>query len=57
MHLPEDNLDKGGACACENCKCGKKRTYKTRKEWANDMSYENNGGLVIDDTGECESCQ
>ena len=38
MHLPEDNLDKGGACACENCKCGKKRTYKTRKEWANDMS-------------------
>ena len=35
----------------------KKRTYKNHKEWATDMSYENNGGLVIDDTGECESCQ
>ena len=57
MHLPEDNLDKGGACVCDNCKCDSKRTYKNHKEWATDMSYENNGGLVIDDTGECESCQ
>ena len=57
MHLPEDSLDKGGACVCDNCQCNNKRTYKTHKEWANDMSYENNGGLVIDDTGECESCQ
>ncbi len=57
MHLPKDELDKGGACTCENCTCEKKRTYKTHKEWATDMSYENNGGLVIDDTDECESCQ
>ena len=43
---------------CTNCECDQnKRTYKTRKEWADDMSYENNGGVVIDDTGECESCQ
>ncbi len=44
-------------CKCENCKCENKRTYKNHKEWATDMSYENNGGLVIDDTDECESCQ
>ena len=48
----------GDLCTCDNCKCKQdKRTYKTHKEWANDMSYENNGGLVIDDTGECDSCQ
>ena len=48
-------------CKCKGCDCNgreeDKRTYKTHKEWANDMSYENNGGVVIDDTGECESCQ
>ena len=33
---------------CTNCDCG------NREE---DFTYENNGGLVIDDTGECESCQ
>ncbi len=59
MHLPKDelDLDKGGACVCDNCECNNKRTYKKHKDWATDMSYENNGGLVIDDTGECESCQ
>ena len=57
MHLPKDELDKGGACVCDNCECNNKRTYKKHKDWATDMSYENNGGLVIDDTGECESCQ
>ena len=35
-------------CKCENCECN------GREE---DQSFENNGGLVIDDTGECESCQ
>ena len=34
-----------------------KRMYKKHKEWGTDMSYENNGGIVVDDTGECESCQ
>ena len=57
MHLPKDELDKGGACVCDNCECNNKRTYKKHKDWATDMSYENNGGLVVDDTGECESCQ
>ena len=58
-HCKEElHADIYGTCACENCECkNNKRTYKTHKEWANDMSYENDGGLVIDDTGECESCQ
>jgi len=38
-------------CKCENCEC------KNSKDIAEDSTYENNGGLVIDDTGECESCQ
>jgi len=38
-------------CKCEGCEC------KEAKDRAKDLSYENNGGLVIDDTGECESCQ
>ena len=42
------HADVYGTCACENCEC---------KSKAEDLSYENNGGLVIDDTGECESCQ
>ena len=21
MHLPPDELDKGGACVCDNCEC------------------------------------
>ena len=33
---------------CTNCECN------SREE---DKSFENEGGLVIDDTGECESCQ
>jgi len=33
---------------CTNCECN------GREE---DQSFENEGGLVIDDTGECESCQ
>ena len=51
MHLPEDSLDKGGACVCDNCEC------KKSKDKEEDSTYENNGGLVIDDTEECESCQ
>ena len=33
---------------CTNCECNGR---------AEDQSFENNGGVVIDDTGECESCQ
>ena len=36
-----------GVCSCEKCNC---------KVSAEDESFENNG-LVIDDTGECQSCQ
>ena len=35
-------------CKCENCECNSR---------AEDATYENGGGLVVDDTGECESCQ
>ena len=43
------HADEYGTCACKNCNCEQRD--------AEDRSYENNGGLVIDDTGECESCQ
>ena len=33
---------------CENCECNGR---------AEDQSFENDGGVVVDDTGECESCQ
>ena len=39
--------DEYGLCTCENCDCN------GREE---DSTYEG-GGVVIDDTGECESCQ
>ena len=49
-HCNEElHADVYGTCTCEHCNCGKSK--------ADDLSYENNGGLVIDDTGECESCQ
>ena len=51
MHLPKNELDKGGACVCDNCEC------KNVENRAEDSTYENNGGVVIDDTEECESCQ
>ena len=35
-------------CKCENCECG---------QTAEDQTYEGAGGIVIDDTNECESCQ
>ena len=38
----------GSENECTNCDCN------GREE---DQSFENNGGVVIDDTGECESCQ
>mgnify|MGYP003146596099 CR=1 FL=1 len=39
----------GDLCACDNCNC--------EKGIAQDKTYENEGGLVVDDTNECESCQ
>jgi len=37
------HADVYGVCTCDNCKC---REVKDKQE-----------GLVIDETGECESCQ
>ena len=38
----------GSENECTNCECNSR---------AEDKSFENENGLVIDDTGECESCQ
>ena len=38
----------GDLCTCEQCNCNKSK--------AEDATYEG-GGVVIDDTNECESCQ
>ena len=42
-----------GIYNCQSCECAKSK--------AQDLTYEyagaENGGLDIDDTGECESCQ
>jgi len=35
-------------CQCGHCDCQQGK--------AEDLTYENNG-VVVDDTGECESCQ
>jgi len=45
----ELHADVYGVCTCDNCNC--------ERGTAQDKTYENEGGLVIDDTGECESCQ
>ena len=45
--LHSHNFD-GDLCTCDTCNC---------KNRAEDLSFENNGGVVIDETGECESCQ
>jgi len=48
-----EHSDAKGICNCQSCDCAKSK--------AQDLTYEyaggENGGLVIDDTGECESCQ
>ena len=45
--LHSNHYDKD-LCTCDTCTC---------KNRAEDASFENNGGVVIDETGECESCQ
>ncbi len=42
----------GDLCTCDKCNCKDEDKHK-----AEDLSYENNGGIIIDDTDECESCQ
>ena len=42
----------------ELAKANPNKTYKElEQEIAEKDTYENNGGIVIDDTDECESCQ
>jgi len=61
-------INKCKKCGGMNCTCkksihefGKANPNKTYNELdkmrQEDLSYENNGQVVIDDTGECESCQ
>ena len=70
-HCAEDknlHTDIYGVCTCEHCTCKKtigelakanpNKTYRELDSMRDeDLSYENNGGLVIDDTNECEGCQ
>ena len=50
-------------CTCkksinEFAKANPNKSYNTLEQMRQeDLSYEGNGELVIDDTGECESCQ
>ena len=55
-------------CGGQNCTCKKSihelakanpnKTYNELDQMRQeDLSYENNGEVVIDDTNECESCQ
>ena len=42
----------------ELAKANPDKSYtELEQERAEQATYENNGGLVIDDTNECESCQ
>ena len=45
------HADEYGTCACDNCECINKQAR------AEDSTYENNSEIVVDDTGEGESCQ
>jgi len=42
----------GDLCTCDKCECKDNNKFKAR-----DLSDENNDGIIIDDTDECESCQ
>jgi hypothetical protein len=50
-------------CVCkksihELAKANPNKAYKVlEQERAEQATYEHNGGVVIDDTNECESCQ
>jgi hypothetical protein len=44
-------------CHCENAESGQCTNCDCESGRSEDATYENNNGLVIDDTGECESCQ
>ena len=54
-------------CGGKNCTCKKSinefarafpnKTYNELNKMREDLSYKSNGEVVIDDTGECESCQ
>jgi hypothetical protein len=48
----ELHADEYGTCGCKDCECINKQ------ERAQDLTYESKSDVcVVDDTGECESCQ
>ena len=53
-------INKCKICGGVNCQCKNKNTREEDQARAEQNTYEDNsnvGGLVIDDTGDCESCQ
>ena len=53
-------INKCKICGGVNCQCKNKNTREEDQARAEQNTYEENsnvGGLVIDDTGDCESCQ
>ena len=50
-------MNKCKKCGGINCQCKNKINKELEQEKAEQSTYENNGGIVIDDTDECESCQ
>ena len=53
-------INKCKICGGVDCQCKNKNTREEEQARAEQNTYEDNsnvGGLVIDDTGECESCQ
>ena len=53
--VQQDNKCK--KCGGVNCQCKNKTNQELKKEKAEQATYENNGGVVIDSTDDCESCQ
>ena len=53
-----DTIKKKKKTIHELAKANPNKTYKELEQEKDEQAtYENNGGVVIDDTGECESCQ
>ena len=50
--IEADNSD----CKCENCECMQREEDKTFESSPNTSNFKT-GEVIIDDTGECESCQ
>jgi hypothetical protein len=49
----KEHSDMYGVCSCTACACGDKESEQTKAEQS---TYESNGAVVVDNTGDCESC-